>query len=138
MSEPDDNIDPDAYDRLIDRFADKEVEDDEPKEEKGNRQGETGWVSQWRILKMIEATDKKSMALGDIARELDIDRNSDRIQKPLGQLLRGDKITQAVGQDLKGAIGNVYTVKRPRKPTGRERAARDIEDEPGYGIQLDD
>jgi hypothetical protein len=84
-------------------------------------------VNQWRLLKLIEQTERKTWALGDMCRYFSIeDRQDYRIWKPLNQLLRGSRITRAMGVDSIGNASSVFTVKINAK-----RRSRRIEREVG-------
>jgi hypothetical protein len=72
---------------------------------------QTKAINQWRLLKVIEEAENKTMALGDLCRHFEIeDRESERLWFPLGQLLRAGRIKQMIGRDSGGRTGNVFKV----------------------------
>lgn len=84
-------------------------------------------VSQWKLLKLLESADRKTMALSDLCHHFEFsDRQDERLWKPLQQLLRAGRITQQIGRDIAGNTGNVFTVSS--NESNRRRNARESAD----------
>ena len=65
-------------------------------------------VNQWKLLKMIKQAN--GLALADVGWLFQLeDRDSDLIQKPLGQLLRAHRIRRMIGASRRtGQVGTFY------------------------------
>lgn len=84
-------------------------------------------ISQWKLLKLLESAERKAMALSDLSHHFEFSgRQDQRLWKPLQQLLRAGRITQQIGRDVAGNIGNVFTVSG--NEPNRRRNARESTD----------
>ncbi len=83
----------------------------------------TAPINQWKLLKKIQDSTNKTLALSDMCKMFEIeDRQSPRLWKPLNQLLRGGRIRQMIGSGTNGQIGTVLEVQKSVRERGSHQS----------------